>query len=199
MRFKIIFLAATLASLTLIAASTRVQAQVCPHFNGVVPPSNETRDIRNQQLNYRFKIPVNYRTMALRDNRILIFDPRRFEEAQCLVRNRAGIEFPSSISVVVEPINPGKRSVADILKQRTLANITGTRKIANQTAVTYTTDAMGYGDTNVSFFTSDRKYMITISAPFQAEQNASGERVRGEIFNEAVFNTVLSSFTFARS
>jgi hypothetical protein len=35
--------------------------------------------------------------------------------------------------------------------------------------------------------------MIVVSAPFQSQQNSRGERVRGDIFNKSVFNTVVSS------
>jgi hypothetical protein len=141
---------------------------------------------------------VNYKAMGISSDRTLILDPKRFEEAQCLVRIRAGTEFPDGISVSVEAVNPGNRNVADLVRQNSLATITGTRTVANQTAVTYTTDSMGYGETLVSFFTPDRKHRIIISAPFQSQQNSRGELVRGSIFNESVFNTVVSTFTFVR-
>ena len=197
-RLKTILLGAALAGVTLIAPSNLVQAQVCPRPTGVVTPSKETRLIRNERLNYRFQIPVNYKSMAVNANRTLIFDPKRFEEAQCLVRIRAGVEFPDSITVYTESVNPRNRSVADLVRQNTLATITGTRTVANQTAVTYTTDSMGYGEAHVAFFTPDRKHRIIVSAPFQSQQNSRGERVRGELFNKSVFDTVVSSFIFAR-
>ncbi len=196
MQLKSILLGVALTGITLIAPSNLVQAQVCPQPNGIVPPASQTRDIRNERFNYRFKIPVNYKSMAVNNNRTLILDPRRFEEAQCLIRIRAGVEFPDSITVYTEPVNPRNRSVADLVRQNSLATITGTRTVANQTAVTYTTDAMGYGDANVAFFTPDRKHMIIVSAPFQSQQNSRGERVRGSIFNKNVFDTVVSTFTF---
>ncbi len=198
MRLKAILLGAAITGVTLIAPSNLVQAQVCPRPNGVVPPVSATRDIRNERFNYRFQIPVNYKAMGISSDRTLILDPKRFEEAQCLVRIRAGTEFPDGISVSVEAVNPGNRNVADLVRQNSLATITGTRTVANQTAVTYTTDSMGYGETLVSFFTPDRKHRIIISAPFQSQQNSRGELVRGSIFNESVFNTVVSTFTFVR-
>lgn len=198
MRLKAILLGAAITGVSIIAPSNLVQAQVCPRPNGVVPPVSATRDIRNERFNYRFQIPVNYKAMGISSDRTLILDPKRFEEAQCLVRIRAGTEFPSGITVYVESVNPGNGSVADFVRQRTPATITGTRTVANQTAVTYNTDAMGYGDANVSFFTPDQRYMITVSAPFQSQQNSRGERVRGDIFNKSVFDTVVSTFTFVR-
>jgi hypothetical protein len=198
MRLKAILLGTALTGIALIAPSNLVQAQVCPRPNGVVPPTNATRDIRNERFNYRFKIPANYKTMVVNNDRILVLDPKRFEEAQCLARIRAGVEFPDSITVYTASVNPGNRSVADFVKQRTPATITGTRTVANQTAVSYTTDSMGYGEAHVAFFTPDRRYMITVSAPYQSKQNSRGERVRGDIFNKSVFDTVVSSFIFVR-
>ena len=198
MKLKTILLGAALAGVTLIAPSNLVQAQVCPRPSGVVPPANATKAFRNEQLKYRFQIPANYKTMALNNKGVLVLDPKRFEEAQCLVRIRAGVEFPDSITVYTEPVNPRNRSVADLVRQNTLATITGTRTVANQTAVTYTTDSMGYGEAHVAFFTPDRRYMITVSAPYQSKQNSRGERVRGDIFNKSVFDTVVSSFIFVR-
>jgi hypothetical protein len=198
MRLKTILLGAALTVVTLIAPSNFVQAQVCPRVNGIVPPSNATRDIRNERFNYRYKIPMNYTAMAVKNNLVLILDQKRFEQAQCLLRIRAGTEFPDSITVSTESVNPGNRSVADFVRQTTPVKITGTRKVGNQTAVTYTSDVMGYGDTNVSFFTPDRKYMITVSSPFQSVQNSRGERVRGDVLNKSVFDTVVSTFTFVR-
>src|SRR4028119_965207 len=136
--------------------------------------------------------------MGVSSERVLILDPKRYEEAQCLQRIRAGTEFPNSITVYTEAVNPGNRSVADLVRQSPLAKVTGTRTVANQTAVTYTTDSMGYGEAHVAFFTPDRRYMITVSAPYQSKQNSRGERVRGDIFNKSVFDTVVSSFIFVR-
>ncbi|HEY9709553.1 MAG TPA: hypothetical protein V6D48_15215 [Oculatellaceae cyanobacterium] len=198
MRLKSILLGAALTGVTLIAPSNLVQAQVCPRPSGVVPPANATKAFRNEQLNYRFQIPANYKTMALNNKGVLVLDPKRYEEAQCLVKIRAGTELPDGISVYVQSVSPGNRSVTDLVRQRTFTKITGTTKVANQNAVTYTTDTMGYGDTNVSFFTPDRKHMITVSSPFQSRQNSRGERVRGAILNKRVFDTVVSTFSFVR-
>jgi hypothetical protein len=85
MKLKTILLGAALTGVTLIASSNLVQAQVCPRPTGVVAPSKQTRLIRNDRLNYRFQIPGNYKSMAVNTNRTLILDPKRFEEAQCLV------------------------------------------------------------------------------------------------------------------
>jgi hypothetical protein len=110
------------------------------------------------------------------------------------VRNRAPIELPSGISVYATSVNPGNRTVADLVRQNdpTIEKIENT-KVANQTAVSYTSNALGY-QRSVAFFTPDRRYMITVSAPFNLEQGRPTT-----IFNKDVFDTVLSSFTFARS
>lgn len=197
MRLKSILVGAALAGVTLVASSNLVQAQVCRQ-NEVVSPSKQTRVFRQERFNYSFKLPNNYRVMALRDNGVLVLDPNSFETAQCFVRNKAATEFPDGISVYSKSVNPGKRSIADIVRQDgiPLENIK-TTTVANQAAISYNISAMGY-QKSVSFFSPNRKSMITITVPYNFETNARGERVPARIVNEGVFNTVISSFTFIR-
>jgi hypothetical protein len=114
------------------------------------------------------------------------------------VRNKAATEFPDGISVYSKSVNPGKRSIADIVRQDgiPLENIK-TTTVANQAAISYNSSVMGY-QKSVSFFSPNRKSMITITVPYNFETNTRGERVPARIFNEGVFNTVISSFTFIR-
>jgi hypothetical protein len=192
MQLKAILLGATLIGVTLIAPSTLAQEGICPKTE-VASPSNQTRIIRNARINYRFRIPTNYRTMAVQGNGVLVLDPGSYERAQCLVKNRVPTEYPSGISVYAESVKPGTRSVTDLVKQKFSAKITGTTQVGNQSAVVYTTDIMGY-QKNVSFFTPDRTYMITIAEPYRY---SDGKWVPSSIF-QSVSNTVLSSFTFSR-
>ena len=193
MKLKTILLGTALASVTLFASSNLVQAQVCTRLDEV-PPVKQTRIIRNDSYGYRFSIPQNYRSMAFRSNTVLIFDPGTFEVAQCYVRTKAPTELPSGISVYATPVNPGNRSVAALVRQNdpTIEKIENT-KVANQTAVSYTSNNQGY-QRSVAFFTPDRRYMITVSTPFNLEQGRPTT-----IFNKEVFDRVLSSFTFVRS
>jgi hypothetical protein len=197
MRLKTILLGTALAGVTLVTSSNLVQAQVCRQ-NEVVSPSKQTRVFRQERFNYSFRLPDNYRVMGLRDNGLLVLDPNSFEAAQCFVRNRAATEFPDGISVYSKSVNPGKRSLADLVREGVLPveNIKSTT-VANQAAISYNISAMGY-QKSVSFFTPDRRSMITVTVPYKFETNARGERVPSRIFNEGVFNTVISSFTFIR-
>ena len=197
MRLKSILVGAALTGVTLLASSNLVQAQICRQ-NEVVSPSKQTRVFRQERFNYSFKLPNNYRVMALRDNGVLVLDPNSFETAQCFVRNKAATEFPDGISVYSKSVNPGKRSIADIVRQDgiPLENIK-TTTVANQAAISYNISVMGY-QKSVSFFSPNRKSIITITVPYNFETNARGERVPARIFNEGVFNTVISSFTFIR-
>ena len=198
-KVRTILLGAALAGVSLFTSSNLVQAQVCPRIVEV-PPVKQTRIIRNDSYGYRFSIPQNYRSMAFRSNTVLIFDPGTFEVAQCYVRTKAPTELPSGISVYATPVNPGNRSVAALVRQNnpsignipTIENIENTR-VANQTAVSYTSNNQGY-HRSVAFFTPDRRYMITVSAPFNLEQGRPTT-----ILDKEVFDTVLSSFTFGRS
>lgn len=193
MRLKIILLGVALAGVTVVAPSNLVQAQDVCFPSEVVPPSKQTRTIRQNRFNYRFSVPENYRVMAVHNNGVLVLDPKSFERAQCLVRNKVPTEFPYGISVYTKFVNPGNRNVADLVRQDnpSIENIE-TTTVANQTAVTYNSSTLGYTE-NVSFFTADRRYLITVSAPYKFEQG-----VPTTIFNQEVFDTVLSTFTFVR-
>lgn len=197
MKPNLVLLGAAIVSVTFVPPSALVQAQVCPQTNEIVPPSEQTRMIRQEQFNYRFRVPTNYRTMAFRNNEILVFDPKTFERAQCFVRNKVPTELPHGISVYIKPVTSGNRSVVDLVRQNPLAENIQTTNVSNQTAVTYNASILGYTK-NVSFLTPDRRYMITISAPYKFEQNSRGERVPASVFNEKVFDIVVSTFTFSR-
>ena len=197
MRLKTILLGTALAGITVIASSNLVQAQVCPRRE-VVPPSKQTRVIRNDRLRYRFSIPENYRMIAARNDLTVVLDPASFEWEQCRLRNRDYSEY-SGVLVSASPVNPGNRSIADVVRQNnpTVEKIEIT-KFANQTAVVYINETMGY-DKKVSFFSPDQRYMITVSLPYQSNPNPRGVNEWVPIGSfEEVFNTILSTFTFVR-
>ncbi|QSJ18804.1 hypothetical protein JYQ62_08650 [Nostoc sp. UHCC 0702] len=192
MKIKTVLLSAALASVTFIADSNIVQAQDCPQ-NGVVPASVQTRIIRQEKFGYRFRIPNNYRTMTHQGNVLLVFDPNSFAEAQCLIKNQAPRELPNGISIYVKSVNSKNQSLLNIIKKDDpttdkFENI----KVANRTAVTYISNTLGVNQ-NVSLFTPDRKYIITISAPFNFKEGRPTS-----IFNKKVFDQVISSFNFVR-
>ncbi|HEY9605638.1 MAG TPA: hypothetical protein V6C85_28800 [Allocoleopsis sp.] len=192
MQLKTLLLGAILVGVTAIAPSTLAETQTCPKAE-VVAPSSQTKIIRNARFNYRFRIPTNYGTIAQGDNGILVLDPESFKRAQCLVTNRVPTEYPPGVAVYVEAVTPENHSVSDLIKQKPEAKIAGTTSVANQSAVVYTSDTLGY-QKNVSFLTPDRKSIITISEPYQY---SAGKWVPATVF-QSVSNTVLSSFTFTR-
>jgi hypothetical protein len=194
MKLKTILIGSAIAIAALMTPAPPGQAQTCPEAE-VIPPVEETRVIRKDRYNFRFNIPTNYRAMATSGNTIYIFDPNSFKQAQCQVRNKVPTELPQAISVSVQPVNPGDRSIADLVRQRPTAENVEPTTVAEQMAVTYNEKTLGY-TSEVAFFTPNRNYRVTISAPFEFEQNARGEFVPDEIFNERVFETVISSFTF---
>jgi hypothetical protein len=189
MRLKTILLTVALASVTLIASSHPLQAQVCPKGE-VVPPSQQTRIIRSDLLNYRFNIPRNYRTMLFRGN-VLIYDPATFAQAQCYVKNRVPSELPRGVSVYIKSVNPESRNVTDLVKEQLGVEMLEPTTVANQSAIVYNTDTLGRWK-NISFLTPDRRHMITIAVPYQY---SGGKWVTSNRLEE-VFKTVVSSFTF---
>ncbi|RCJ38712.1 hypothetical protein A6770_12445 [Nostoc minutum NIES-26] len=191
MKLKLILLGLALASVTLVASSNIAQAQ-CPHKK-IVPPVPQTRIIRQEKLGYRFSIPNNYRTMAFRSDQLLVLDPNSFAEAQCLVKNKVPTELPNSITIYIKSVNSRNRSLANVVKQdNPTADKFENIKVANQTALSYTSDTLGFNK-NVSFFTPNRTHLITVSVPFGIEEGRPTN-----IFNKEVFDKVISSFTFVR-
>ncbi|OUL35458.1 hypothetical protein BV372_11485 [Nostoc sp. T09] len=190
MLLKNLLLGAALTGVTFAAHPNLVQAQVCPQ-NGVVPAAIKPRIIRQERFGYRFNIPNNYRTLTVRNNGILVFDPNSFTLAQCLIKNKAPTEYPKSISIYTTSINSKNRSLTEIVKQNdpTAEKFTNT-KVANQAAISYISNTLGV-EKKVAFFSRDRKYIITVSAPFNFNQGRPTT-----IFNQGVFERVLSSFTF---
>lgn len=197
MRLKTILLKAALVTVTLVVHSNIVQAQVCPE-NKIDPPGKPTRSLRQDKFNYRYQIPENYRVMALREDNVMVLDAKTYERMQCLLKNKVPTEFPHAISIYTKPVSSKNRSLTDLVKQGdpTAEKFT-TTKVSNQTAVNYNSATLGYNK-NVAFFTPDRRYMITVSVPYEFEKNSRGQQVPGKIFNESVFNTVISTFTFVR-
>jgi hypothetical protein len=190
MLLKNILLGAALTGVTFAAHPNLVQAQVCPQ-NGVVPAAIKPRIIRQERFGYRFNIPNNYRTLALRENGILVFDPNSFALAQCFIKNKVPTEYPKSISIYTTLVNSQNRSLTEIVKQNDpAAEKFANTKVANQAAISYISNTLGV-EKKVAFFSRDRKYIITVSAPFNFKQGRPTT-----IFNQAVFDRVLSSFTF---
>lgn len=190
MLLKNILLGLTLTGVTFAAQPNLVQAQVCPQ-KGVVPAAIKPRTIRQEKFGYRFNIPDNYRALAVRENGILVLDPNSFTTAQCQIRNKVPTEYPKNIAIYTTTVNSKNRNLAEIIKQSdpTAEKFTNT-KVANQAAISYISNSLG-SEKKVTFFSPNRKYMITVSAPYNFNQGRPTT-----IFNEAVFNRILSSFSF---
>ncbi|OUL33457.1 hypothetical protein [Nostoc sp. 106C] len=190
MLLKNILLGTALAGVTLAAQPNVVQAQICPQ-NSVVPAAIKPRIIRQERLGYRFNIPDNYRTLVVRENGILVLDPNSFTRAQCLIKNKAPTEYPKSISIYITSVNSKNRTLTEIVKQNdSTAEKFANTKVANQAAISYISNTLGV-EKKVAFFSRDRKYIITVSTLFNFNQGRPTT-----IFNQAVFDRVLSSFTF---
>ena len=168
---KVIATIALIAVPTVVVKTDLVQAQPCPNGK-FVPPSQQTRDYRNQR-GFSFKTPVNYRVMAVKDG-VEVLDPSAFEWIQCIIRNRQGAETPlAPVAVYATPVNPGRRSLEALVKAQypwVNASFSPT-KVSNQSAVTYTAPNILSGEmvTSVYFLTPNRKYLIGVSGPAQGK------------------------------
>ena len=168
---KAIATIALIAVPSVIVNTDLVQAQPCPNGK-FVPPSQETRVYRNQR-GFSFKMPANYRVMAVKDG-VEVLDPAAFEWTQCIIRNREATEFKlAPVAVYALPVNPGQRSLEALVKAQypwVNARFSPT-KVSNQPAVTYTAPDNLYGEmvTNVYFLTPNKKYLIGVSGPAQGK------------------------------
>jgi hypothetical protein len=187
-----ILLGVALTGVTLAAQPNLAQDQICPQ-DGVVPAAMKPRIIRQDKFGYRFNIPDNYRAMGVRGNGILVFDPNSFTTAQCQIKNKVPTEYPKNIAIYTTTVNSKNRNLAEIIKQSdpTIEKLTNT-KVANQTVISYISNSLG-SEKKVSFFSPNRKYIITISAPYNFNEGRPTT-----IFNETVFNRILSSFSFTK-
>ncbi|AFZ22971.1 hypothetical protein Cylst_0640 [Cylindrospermum stagnale PCC 7417] len=193
MKLKNILIIAALASIPFVTPATLAQNQICPQL-AVVAPSRQTKIIRQEKFAYSVKIPNNYKTMSLHSSELLIFDPNTFTLTQCLIKSKAAREFPEHISIYAKAVNSKNRDLAYLVRQENPGGIEKVEntKVANQAAISYTANTLGF-QKSVSFFTPDRKNIITVSAPFNIKQGRPTT-----IFNQKVFAQVLSSFTFTR-
>ncbi|BAZ29925.1 hypothetical protein NIES4074_23730 [Cylindrospermum sp. NIES-4074] len=181
-----------LASVTLMTLANPVQAEICPP-QVVVRPLQQTKIIRQEQFGYRLRIPNNYKTLSLNSSELLVFDPGNFARTQCLLKNKVPTEFPYHISIYTKVVTSKNRDLASVVRQANPgAEKFANTKVANQNAVTYISNTLGV-QKQVSFFTPNNKYIITISTPFNIKEGRPTT-----IFNKNVFDQVLSSFTFSK-
>lgn len=197
----ILLLGLTLTNLAIFSLSNSAFAQSnykpgCP-FAEIVPPAKETKIFRHPQLNFSFAIPANYQTISLGNESIQVIDPAGYEEIQCLIKKKISTDnLPASIYVAIEPINPGNYNLVDLVKKQfSVDYITVQTTIANQSAVVYDTEGLEL-QINTSFLTPDKKHLITITAPYGYQENASGQFIVNGVLQEEILDDIISSFKF---
>lgn len=171
--------------------------ETCPDIPQVTP-TEESREISNEEFGFNFKIPANYRTEKRQDGNellILLRNPADVELLECCRINReigCGHRV-SDVVIKVEPRPANIQNLSDItqINSSDIQQIINTieTRISNQDAVIYTVqyqpDAIYQ---YASFFTPNREYLVTISAGDYGEQI--------DPIDKMVFNQVVNSFEF---
>jgi hypothetical protein len=190
----------SLSILTIILTNAPIFAQrpreSCPDIPQVTP-TQESREIINQEFEFKFKIPTNYRTERRQEENklsILLRNPADVELLECCRINRevgCGHRI-SDVVIQVKPRPSNLQNIWDIAVSNDdyteIINAEET-KISNQDAVIYTVQ---YQPTAIyqyaSFLTPNREYLVTISAGDYGEQI--------DPIDQIIFNQVVNSFEF---
>ncbi len=179
-------------SLTLCYPSL-VKAEICPNGD-IAQASEETKTYYNQNYNFSFQIPANYRSAHLSDkSTINILDPVSYEIVLCQLRRKEPTDnFPPEITVSIIPLK--YRNVLDSIQNiRNIKKVLNTTTIAKQKAIIYLDEFSGCDYFNISFPHVNRKYLITISASVAYKKEGN---VPTGVILEDVFKLIVSSFQF---
>ncbi len=192
--------------LTILLTSSPIFAQrpreSCPDIPQV-NPTQESREITNQEFEFKFKIPANYRTERRQEEnelRIFLRNPADIELLECC-RRTGEIGCGHRISDVVIEVKPRPGNLQNIWdlaasndNYTQILNAQET-KISSQDAVIYTSRSQP-NDVYVttfhyaSFFTPNNTHLITI---FTGDYGREIDPI-----DERVFNQVINSFEFIR-
>ncbi|MBD2214699.1 hypothetical protein H6G27_33350 [Nostoc linckia FACHB-104] len=176
-----------------------VKAEICPDGD-IAKASEETKTYSNQNYNFSFQIPANYRTAHLSNkSTINILDPVSYEIVLCQLRRREPTDdFPPEITVSIIPLK--SRNVLDsIQKRQNIKKVLNTTTIAEQQAIIYLDTLSGLDYFNISFPHLNKKYFITITAPvnYKTISTPHGEEyVPTGVILEDVLEVIVSSFKF---
>jgi hypothetical protein len=189
-------------AISILSLSSDIAAQPprqnCSNITQVTP-SAESREIYNQEFEFKFKIPANYRTQKRGDGNELSIDLRNPADVEllecCRINREIGCGHQvSDVIVTVKPRPANIQNISDIPPSPSrgikVFNIIETM-ISNQAAIIYTVQSLYPMTTKyVAFFTPDRQYLVTIYT------GDYGEEI--DPIDEMVFNQVVDSFEFIR-
>jgi hypothetical protein len=169
-----------------------------------VAPAQETRNIKENNFQFSFNIPTNYRTEKKQDGKnltISLHNPADDKFLECCKKNdpiACGYQT-LPIFVAVQAATPETRLIPELsVFIKRIENIRETT-IAKQKAFVYTTKSTMIGkidadnvetSLSASFLTPDKRNIVTISTSKYGENISPVE--------EKVLNTVISSFAFVR-
>jgi hypothetical protein len=158
-------------SLAVIGAPVGTPPAIACEYPDAVPPAQETRRYENSQLGLAFQIPANYRAVGMQGGNVSIMNPSSYVYIQCITRVGYGEGgWFSSLDLSLEAVPAGSRG----LEQTIRANspwITGRIQLVTEAGKEFA--LYGYTDEhddilvmNVSYFTADRRQLVTLSGPY---------------------------------
>lgn len=169
-----------------------------------IAPAQETRNIKENNFQFSFNIPTNYRTEKKQDGKnltITLHNPADDNFLECCKRNdpiACGYQT-LPVFVTVQPATSETRLIPELsVFIKRVENIRETT-IAKQKAFVYTTKSTMTGkidadnvetSLSASFLTPDKRNIVTISTSKYGENISPVE--------EKVLNIVVSSFAFVR-
>jgi len=183
MKLQTVLSSTLLACTVATAFASSAQSQACIEYGGVVAPASETRVYRHPQIGFSFKLPANYRLMAVK-NGVEVLAQKTFEWTQCIIRNREPTEFKlASVAVNITPVSSevNLKKLVKIAYPWVNSNFSSIT-IANQAALTTSDDDNIWRQRvkDIYLLSPNKKYLIRISGPAQGK----------------VLNLALSTFVF---
>ncbi|MBE9032385.1 hypothetical protein IQ266_21845 [filamentous cyanobacterium LEGE 11480] len=148
-----------------------VTAKSCEMPN-MAQPAARMRLYRDRLLGFTFEIPVNYRSVGVR-NGAMIMNAASYHYFQCIQQNKIATEFPPvSVKVDIAPIQIRSAKLYDhVITAMPFMKSEGmeftTTNFADRDALTYRQKNLLEGGMThyVSFLSNDRHKLITLSGP----------------------------------
>ena len=168
-------------------------AQNCPAARDEAA-SSTSREIRNADYGFTFRVPDNYRTVLHRpypsDLVISVLNPSEYDNFRCLTGGRLGQgQVWPSLGVYVKPLE-GSSLRAHILQSPVVER--GSLReatVAGQTALIYLADGHDLS-LSVSFLAPSQRQVVTVSTYVKDRDR------RDEIYSADAFSLILNSFAF---
>jgi hypothetical protein len=183
-----------------------------------VPPSSETRVIRNSQFGFRFSVPANYQVVSKTDSYafgdvtlIFVLDPSEFESLECLRKSGEAAEINSEPIIGIRPVYSKGLDILGHIKAvqkqedpvltpkervaRELSTHIRMGTVAKQSAAF--ANYVGKNVTRIaSFLTPDRNYAVVVGVTYIID--AQGKITATSKLSANKYQQILDTFSFEK-